>query len=70
KHIPQPKDGPKDFTEVIEMAKTLPAPTELETGKIVGGFAHHQVLQLADKVVDAVKSGAIKKFVVMAGGGG
>jgi hydroxylamine reductase len=67
KHIPQPKDGPKDYTKVIEMAKTLPAPIELETGKIVGGFAHHQVLQLADKVVDAVKSGAIKKFVVMAG---
>ena len=49
------------------MAKKLPAPTEIETGKLVGGFAHNQVLALADKVVDAVKSGAIKKFFVMAG---
>jgi len=49
------------------MAKELPAPTEIETGKIVGGFAHAQVFALADKVVDAVKSGAIKKFFVMAG---
>ncbi len=49
------------------MAKTLPAPTEIETGEIVGGFAHAQVFALADKVVDAVKSGAIKKFFVMAG---
>ena len=49
------------------MAKTLPAPTEIETGTIVGGFAHEQVFALADKVVDAVKSGAIKKFVVMGG---
>ena len=60
-------DGKKDFTAVIEMAKTLPAPTEIESGKIVGGFAHNQVLALADKVVDAVKTGAVKKFVVMAG---
>ncbi len=57
----------KDFSPVIEMAKTLPAPTEIETGTIVGGFAHHQVFALADKVVDAVKSGAVKKFIVMAG---
>ena len=57
----------KDFSEVIEHAKRLPAPTEIETGKIVGGFAHAQVFALADKVVDAVKTGAIKKFFVMAG---
>ncbi len=61
------EDGEKDFSQVIAMAKTLPAPTEIETGSIVGGFAHEQVFALADKVVDAVKSGAIKKFVVMAG---
>jgi len=60
-------DIAKDFSEVIEMAKNCQAPTEIETGKIVGGFAHNQVLALADKVVDAVKSGSIKKFVVMAG---
>ena len=68
KHIADRKeDGVKDFSKVIALAKTLPAPTEIETGKIVGGFAHEQVFALADKVVDAVKSGAIKKFVVMAG---
>ena len=68
KHIADRKAGStKDFSEVIEMAKNCQAPTEIETGKIVGGFAHNQVLALADKVVDAVKSGAIKKFVVMAG---
>jgi len=68
KHIADRKPGGvKDFSEVIEMAKKCQAPTEIETGKIVGGFAHNQVLALADKVVDAVKSGAIKKFVVMAG---
>jgi len=68
KHIAEAEKGKqKDFSEVIALAKTLPAPTEIETGKIVGGFAHNQVLALADKVVDAVKSGAIKKFVVMAG---
>jgi len=60
-------DGKKDFSAVIEMAKRLPAPTEIETGEIVGGFAHAQVFALADKVVDAVKTGAVKKFVVMAG---
>jgi hydroxylamine reductase len=59
--------GAKDFSQIIELAKTCEAPTEIETGSIVGGFAHHQVFQLADKVVDAVKTGAIKKFVVMAG---
>ncbi len=68
KHIVDPEKGEaKNFSAVIELAKTLPAPTEIETGKIVGGFAHNQVLALADKVIDAVKSGAIKKFVVMAG---
>ncbi len=67
-HIADRKDGqPKDFSAIIEHAKKLPAPTEIETGEIVGGFAHNQVLQLADKVVDAVKTGAIKKFLVMAG---
>lgn len=61
------KEGVKDFSPIIEQAKKCQAPTEIETGKIVGGFAHNQVLALADKVVDAVKSGAIKKFIVMAG---
>ncbi len=68
KHIPDRADGKaKDFSEIIALAKSSPAPTQLETGEIVGGFAHNQVLALADKVVDAVKSGAIKRFVVMAG---
>jgi hydroxylamine reductase len=68
KHIPdRPKGGVKDFSEIIELAKKCDPPIEIETGKIVGGFAHNQVLALADKVVDAVKSGAIKRFVVMAG---
>ncbi len=68
KHIgDRSENSEKDFSEVIAMAKTLPAPTEIETGKIVGGFAHEQVFALADKVIDAVKSGAIRKFVVMAG---
>jgi hydroxylamine reductase len=59
--------GSKDFSAIIERAKTCPPPIEIETGTIVGGFAHNQVLALADKVVAAVKSGAIKRFVVMAG---
>jgi hydroxylamine reductase len=68
KHIADRADGKaKDFSEIIALAKTCPPPTELERGKIVGGFAHNQVLALADKVVAAVKSGAIKRFVVMAG---
>ena len=68
KHIADRADGgAKDFSAIIEQAKTCSAPTEIETGKIVGGFAHNQVLALADKVVDAVKSGAIKRFIVMAG---
>ncbi|MBU0764817.1 MAG: hydroxylamine reductase [Bacteroidetes bacterium] len=67
-HIPDRKDGmPKDFSVIIEHAKKSAPPVEIENGTIVGGFAHHQVMALADKVVDAVKSGAIKKFVVMAG---
>lgn len=67
-HIPDRKESrPKDFSQLIEHAKKCPPPTEIEHGEIVGGFAHHQVLALADKVVDAVKSGAIRKFVVMAG---
>lgn len=60
-------NGKKDFTPIIEMAKKLPAPKQIESGKIVGGFAHAQVFALADKVVEAVKSGAIKQFFVMAG---
>jgi len=68
KHIPDRSEGgEKDFSEIIELAKTCDPPIEIETGKIVGGFAHTQVLALADKVVDAVKSDAIKRFVVMAG---
>ncbi len=68
KHIAdRPAGGAKDFSEIIELAKKCKPPEELETGKIVGGFAHNQVLALADKVVDAVKSGAIKRFIVMAG---
>jgi hydroxylamine reductase len=59
--------GTKDFSAVIEQAKKCAPPTEIETGKITGGFAHNQVFALADKVVEAVKSGAIKRFVVMAG---
>jgi len=63
----RPVGGSKDFSAMISKAKSCAAPTELETGTITGGFAHNQVLALADKVVDAVKSGAIKRFVVMAG---
>lgn len=67
KHIDGEYGKKKDFSAIIEQAKKCPAPTEIETGSIVGGFAHEQVFALADKVVDAVKSGAIRKFVVMAG---
>ncbi len=67
KHIEGEAGSQKDFSEIIEMAKKCAAPTEIETGEIVGGFAHEQVFALADTVVEAVKSGAIKKFVVMAG---
>jgi hydroxylamine reductase len=66
-HIEADENGKKDFSEIIALAKTLPAPEEIETGTIVGGFAHNQVMELADKVVDAVKTGAIKRFFVMAG---
>jgi len=67
-HIADRIDGkPKDFSIIIEHAKRCQSPIEIETGEIVGGFAHNQVIALADKVVDAVKSGAIRKFVVMAG---
>ncbi len=67
-HIADRKPGgAKDFSQVVEMAKKCSPPEEIESGKIVGGFAHNQVLALADKVVDAVKSGAIKRFIVMAG---
>lgn len=67
KHIEGEAGSVKDFSEIIELAKTCKAPTEIETGEIIGGFAHEQVFALADTVVEAVKSGAIKKFVVMAG---
>jgi hydroxylamine reductase len=68
KHIADRKEnGTKDFSEIIELAKKCESPQEIETGDIVGGFAHNQVLALADKVVGAVKSGAIKRFIVMAG---
>ena len=67
RHIEADENGKKDFSELIALAKTLPAPDEIENGSIVGGFAHNQVIALADKIVEAVKSGAIKKFFVMAG---
>lgn len=67
KHIATGEDGKKDFSEVIALAKTCKAPQEIETGEIVGGFAHAQVFALADQIVEAVKSGAIRKFVVMGG---
>ena len=67
KHIGGAYGETKDFSALIEQAKNCPAPTQIETGTIVGGFAHEQVFALADKVVDAVKSGKIRKFVVMAG---
>ena len=67
KRIPVGKDGKKDFSEIIALAKKCKAPTEIEKGEIIGGFAHNQVFALADKVVEAVKSGAIKRFIVMGG---
>jgi hydroxylamine reductase len=67
KHISAGKDGKKDFSIIIEHAKKCPPPAEIEKGEIVGGFAHNTVLGLADKVIEAVKSGNIKKFFVMAG---
>ncbi len=67
KHIATDEYGKKDFSEVIALAKTCQAPTEIESGEIVGGFAHEQVFQLAGPVVEAIKSGAIRKFIVMGG---
>ncbi|GIP45710.1 hydroxylamine reductase [Paenibacillus sp. J45TS6] len=68
RHIPEGTDGaPKDFSALIEQAKECPAPTELETGEIIGGFAHAAVMNVADQIVDAVKTGAIRRFFVMAG---
>lgn len=66
-HIEKDENGHKDFSEIIEMAKNCKSPTEIETGEILGGFAHAQVLSLADKIVEEVKNGSIKKFIVMAG---
>ena len=66
-HIEADENGRKDFSAIIAKAKSCPPPTEIESGTIVGGFAHHQVFALADQVVEAVKSGSIKKFFVMAG---
>jgi len=68
KHIPsRAKGGSKDFSAIIALAKKCASPTQIETGELITGFGHNQVLALADKVVDAVKSGAIKRFIVMAG---
>jgi hydroxylamine reductase len=68
KHIPDREDGKqKDFFGVIELAKKCSPPTQIEEGEIIGGFAHNQVLALADKVVEAIKSGDVKRFIVMAG---
>lgn len=66
-HILADENGKKDFSQIIELAKTLKSPSEIENGEIVGGFAHDQVMALADKVVGAVKAGAVKRFFVMAG---
>ncbi len=67
-HIPDRKDGkPKDFSKIIETAKNCPPPEQIESGAIVGGFGHSQLMALKDKIIDAVKSGAIKRFVVMGG---
>jgi hydroxylamine reductase len=67
-HIPDREKGKsKDFSQIIEMAKQCPPPVEIEKGEIVGGFAHNQVIALADKIIEAVKSGAIRRFFVMAG---
>ncbi|ACL75127.1 hydroxylamine reductase [Ruminiclostridium cellulolyticum] len=66
-HIESDSNGKKDFSKIIELAKTMKPPVEIEKGSIVGGFGHNQVFALSDKVVNAVKTGAIKKFFVMAG---
>ena len=67
KHIPFDEKGEKDFSEIIELAKTCQPPTEIESGTIVGGFAHQQVFALADKIVENMKNGSLRKFVVMGG---
>jgi hydroxylamine reductase len=67
KRIPVRENGTKDFSQIIEVAKGTKPPTEIEKGEIIGGFAHNQVISLADKIVENVKSGAIKRFIVMAG---
>lgn len=67
KHLYKDENGKIDFSEVIEMAKKCSSPTKIENGKIIGGFAHHQVISLIDKVVENIKNGSIKEFVVMAG---
>ena len=66
-HIEVNSKNEKDFSEIIELAKKGKAPDEIENGSIIGGFAHEQLSALADTIVEAIKSGAIKKFVVMAG---
>ncbi len=66
-HITADREGKKDFSELISLAKTLASPEEIETGAIIGGFAHSQVIALVDKIVEGINSGAIKKFFVMAG---
>ncbi|MCM3601109.1 hydroxylamine reductase [Robertmurraya korlensis] len=66
-YIPEKEDGTKDFSVIIEHAKQCEPPIEIETGEIIGGFAHNQVAQVADQVVDAIKNGDIKRFFVMAG---
>ena len=67
KRIKVNADGTKDFSEIIELAKTCQPPKEIESGEIIVGFAHNQVLSLADKIVENIKSGAIRKFIVMGG---
>lgn len=67
RHLESDANGKKDYSEVISLARQCKAPEQIEEGQIIGGFAHHQVLQLADKVIEAVKTGAIRKFIVMAG---
>lgn len=67
RHLESDANGKKDYSEVISLARQCKAPEQIEEGQIIGGFAHHQVLQLADKVIEAVKTGAIRKFIVMEG---
>ena len=67
RHIAETKEGKKDFSEILALAKTLPAPMEIEHGTITGGFAHHQVMALADEIVKNIENGSIKRFIVMAG---